>query len=329
MALAVGTTPNRPWPAPEPPDLVLPAGMRRVRFPAMGTTISVLLPLDKAHRASAAVRSLFATWEQTFSRFQSRSELSRLNWSAGTAVAVTPLFWDVLTTALEAARTTQGLYDPTLLHHMVALGYDRTFDRLPAQSALPDGTPCRGGGWRGIRLDEHTRRVVLPLGVGLDLGGLAKGMAVDAALARLRGLGLTAALVNAGGDLAVHGLPVAADAWPIAVEGLDESWTVPLQRGAMATSGVARRRWRQGAQRRHHLLDPRTGLPAQSGLWAVSVVAARCVQAEVAAKAAFVLGPERGGAFLRERGLAGLLIHEDGARHVIGAWPAPLGERAS
>ena len=95
----------------------------------------------------------------------------------------------------------------------------------------------------------------------------------------------------------------------------------------MATSGIARRHWWQGAERRHHLVDPRTGLPAQGGLWAVSVVAARCVQAEVAAKAAFILGPEQGSAFLRERSLAGLLIREDGGRQVVGAWPAPPGER--
>lgn len=241
-------------------------------------------------------------------------------------VRVSSLLWDVLTTALEAARATQGLYDPTLLHQMVALGYNRSFDRLPEQTPPAGAAPGYGGGWRGIRLDERNRSVQLPLGVGLDLGGLAKGLAVDAALARLRVLGIAAALVNAGGDLAVSGLPAENDAWPIAVEGLAESWTVPLQRGAMATSGIARRHWRQGAQQRHHLLDPRSGLPAQSGLWAVSVVAARCAQAEVAAKATFVLGPEQGSAFLRERGLAALLVREDGGRQTVGAWPASTGE---
>src|SRR5439155_22588655 len=131
-------------------------------------------------------------------------------------------------------------------------------------------------------------------GVGLDLGGIAKGMAVDAALARLRALGVDAALVNAGGDLAVHGRLPGGTAWPVVVQGRRAPQTVLLERGALATSGIARRRWQQGQQSRHHLLDPRTGLPAQSGLLSITVVAARCVQAEVAATAAFVLGPQEG-----------------------------------
>ncbi len=150
-------------------------------------------------------------------------------------------------------------------------------------------------------------------------------MAVDAALAGLRRLGIDAALVNAGGDLAVCGLPPGADAWPIVVAGQESSHTLPLHHGAVATSGVARRRWRQGREERHHLLDPRTGAPARSGLWSATVVAARCAQAEVAAKAAFVLGPVAGAEFLRTRGLAGLLIGDDGACRRVGAWP-PSGE---
>jgi len=154
--------------------------------------------------------------------------------------------------------------------------------------------------------------VTLPAGVGLDLGGMAKGLAVDAAVSCLRGLGVEAALVNAGGDLAVHGGLPGGAAWPVVVEGRAAPQVVLLERGALATSGIARRHWQQGPQRRHHLLDPRTGLPAQSGLWAVTVVAARCVQAEVAATAAFVLGPEAGARFLQERGLAGWLARDDG-----------------
>ena len=113
-------------------------------------------------------------------------------------------------------------------------------------------------------------------------------------------------------------------AWPVMVEGRAAPQVVLLQRGALATSGIARRHWQQGQQGRHHLLDPRTGLPAQSDLWAVTVVAARCVQAEVAATAAFVLGPEEGACFLQERGLAGWLARQDGPGQAVGAWPTPV-----
>src|SRR5207302_715875 len=97
-------------------------------------------------------------------------------------------------------------------------------------------------------------------------------------------LGIATALVNAGGDLAVLGLPPDGEPWPVAVPRREGTWTVALQHGALATSGVARRRWRQGSHDRHHLLDPRSGVSTQNGVWSVSVAADRCVQAEVAAK---------------------------------------------
>src|SRR5438046_9473808 len=106
--------------------------MRREEFRAMGTTISMLLPENQAERGAQIVRTLFAEWEQTLSRFLPESELSQLNQRAGEAFPVSDLLYHVLTTALTAAWATQGMYDPTLLDQLVLLGYDRTFDDLPA-----------------------------------------------------------------------------------------------------------------------------------------------------------------------------------------------------
>jgi thiamine biosynthesis lipoprotein len=149
-------------------------------------------------------------------------------------------------------------------------------------------------------------------------------MAVDAALERLQQSGVSAAMVNAGGDLAVLGLPPAAEQWPIAVPGRERFWTLPLHHGAVATSGIARRHWWQGNTFRHHLLDPRTGLPAQTDLWSVTVAAARCEQAEVAAKVAFILGSQQGADFLRKHRISGLLVHEDGTWETVEPWPIHL-----
>jgi thiamine biosynthesis lipoprotein len=168
--------------------------------------------------------------------------------------------------------------------------------------------------------------VTLPAGIKLDFGGIAKGMAVDAALEQLRQKGISPALVNAGGDLAVLGLPPAAEEWPIAVPGQEQMWTIPLLSGAVATSGIAHRHWWQGNTLRHHLLDPRTGLPAESDLWSVSVVADRCEQAEVAAKVAFILGSRQGAEFLRSHHIPGLLVHEDGTWQTVEPWPVHLME---
>ncbi len=305
-----------------PTTYTVPAGMAAGEFHAMGTTVSVLLPERQAQAGLQAVRELFATWEQTLSRFRPESELSRLNQRAGEPVAVSALLFHVLTSALLAAHVTEGRYDPTMQSQLAQLGYDRSFDTLPANlpAASRDARP--GGGWRRIVIDRANRRVTLPPGVGLDFGGIAKGMAVDASITRLARMGFDAALVNAGGDLAVLGLPPHSDGWPIAIAGMRASRTITLHHGAMATSGIGRRHWRQGAQPRHHLLDPRTGEPVQNDLWSVTVVASRCELAEVAAKAAFVAGVEHGGALLREYGLAGLLALKDGSWQAVGAWPA-------
>lgn len=308
-------------PDPQPLDLAIPPGMQRSSFLAMGTTISLLLPEAQAQAGTDLVRRLFASWEATLSRFRPESELSSLNTRAGDAVPVGPLLFGVIERALEAARATGGLYDPSLQQHLLRLGYDRSFEDVPERAPIIARLPGPGGGWRGIRMDPAHRTVTLPAGVGLDFGGIAKGMAVDAALEQLRAADVGAALVNAGGDLAVIGLPPHGTSWPVAVQGPGGWWTIPLQRGAMATSGIARRRWQQGQVARHHLLDPRTGVPAAGGVWSTTVVAARCEQAEVAAKAAFLLGAEGGIRFLEDRRLAGLLVWEDGHWRAAGPWP--------
>jgi len=309
------------------PDLVFPEplhaplGMARSQFRAMGTTISLLLPVEHLQHGEEIVRTLFGDWEQTLSRFLPESELSQLNRLSGKPVIVSELLFAVMYRALVAAQATDGLYDPTLLNQLVQLGYDYTFDELPAIQPATEHPASPGGRWRNIHIEQVVRLVKLPPGVNIEFGGIAKGMAVDAALECLRQEGIYTALVNAGGDLAVLGVPSREKQWSIEVQGKTRSWVIPLHHGAFATSGVARHHWRQGTHIRHHLIDPRTGLPAQSGLWSVTVAAARCEQAEVAAKVAFLLGVERGSEFLRRHFLAGLLVQEDGTWATVGSWP--------
>lgn len=303
---------------------VIPSGMRREQFHAMGTTVTLLLPEQQVEIGSKLVHELFVEWEQTLSRFLPESELSQLNQHPDEPVVVSPLLYGVLATALAAADATNGLYDPTLLDQLMQLGYDRSFDDL--SSSLPEATysGLPGGGWRNIRLNPVARCVTLPPGLHLDLGGIAKGMAVDASLERLREASISIALVNAGGDLSVQGLPPVDESWPIAVPGKERLWVVPLHHGAIATSGIARHHWMQGQHLRHHLLDPRTGMPAQCDLWSVTVVASRCEQAEIAAKVAFILGREKGKDFLREHQLAGLFVCMDGSWETVEPWPVHL-----
>lgn len=313
-----------PPPAPVAPDEQTPAGMSRHAFMAMGTTVIVLAPEEHGTQAAKVAQDLFNEWEQTLSRFLPGSELSRLNALAGSRVEVSPLLWNVLTTALQAAHATDGRYDPTLLRQMLWIGYDRTFSEIRGGSeamARPAGQARVGGDWRRIQLDTARRMVTLPVGAGLDFGGIAKGMAVDATLDQLRTLGLTPALVNAGGDLAVAGLPPRQSDWLIAVPDRDRHWTIPLRNGAIATSTITRRNWHQGDIARHHLIDPTTGEPARSDLLSVTAVAPSCRQAEVGAKVALLLGTVAGAQFLDKSGLAGLLVPTTGAYLTAGPWP--------
>ena len=300
--------------------LAVPPGLASTTFRAMGTDVLVVVPVGDLECAAREVEALFARWEKTLSRFRLESELSALNRSA-VPFAASELLFSVVSTALDAARATDGLFDPSLLENLVRSGYDQSFELLGGQ--VPEAaTSLRvGGSWRGITLDRAARTIPLPPGCALDLGGIAKGMAVDASLELLSVLGIQTALVSAGGDLAVRSLRPDSRMWPVAV-GEDGGQIIPLMRGALATSSSARRHWLQGDRERHHLLDPRTGESARSGLREVTVAAATCTQAEVAAKAIFVLGPSLGPAFANRHGLAARLVHEDGRRIAAGIWPA-------
>ena len=299
-----------------------PHGLGQASFYAMGTTITVLAPLARLAEAARQSRELFEEWEQTLSRFRPTSEVSHLSASGGRYVKLSALLYQALSVALDAARATRGVFDPTLRERMIQIGYDRSFETLgPQLPAALYEQPAATGAWRSIRMDDARRMARLPSGVGLDFGGIGKGLAVDAALDQLEEAGITPTLVNAGGDLAVRGLPPGELRWTVAAPGKGGDWAIGLERGALATSGVERRRWRQGEIERHHLIDPRTGEPAQSGLWSVTAAAGSCAQAEVAAKTALILGEERGVDFIEEIGLAALLVREDSEWRTAGAWP--------
>lgn len=295
--------------------------MRSFRFAGMGTDVHVLLP-ERRTDGIGLVRDLFDDWEARLSRFRPDSELSRLNARAGEPVVASDVLFDVVSAGVVAARATDGLFDPTLLRQLVRIGYSESFVRNRPLAAPARGTPEPGGAWRNIVLDRRTRTVVVPPRCALDLGGIAKGMAVDAALELLERRGVAAALVSAGGDLAVLGLPPDGRTWPVLIGDYEDSEVVALSRGALATSGVARRAWLQGGVPRHHLLDPRTGDPVTSDLREVTVAAGTCKLAEVAATVCFSLGSRLAREFIVSNRLASRLTREDGTRLAVGTWPA-------
>jgi thiamine biosynthesis lipoprotein len=256
----------------------------------------------------AAIEQLFARRDRVFSRFAANTELNRVNGRAGRPTLVSADFADMVELALTAADQTDGLVDPTLGLALEAAGYDRDFALL-VDDPRPPGAPAPSG-LAGVRL--HGRVLALPAGVRLDLSGVVKAQTVDDALAILGGNGF----VSAGGDLAARGgLSVA----------LPGGGAVHLLLGGLATSGSDRRRWRRARAVQHHLIDPRTGVPARSPWEQVTVCARTCCGADVAAKAAFLLGHD-GPDWLDGRGLPGRFRTADGAVAVNRSWRQSVAE---
>jgi FAD:protein FMN transferase len=326
-------------------------------FQCMTTGIELFLDAEDvgaAEKALAEAERFFFQVEARFSRFRAESELSQLNAASGDTSEVSPDLAELVGSALAAARLSGGIFDPTIIDKLEAAGYDQSIELVWArETARPaDGGPsahehgaqrnvvsrtpeisAKTGAfgwdsprWAAIRLDPQRRTVALPEGVRLDLGGVGKGWAADRAAELLRPLG--AGLVNAGGDLRAWGDEPGAEpaqGWLVAVDdptrpGTDVVW-LRVQERAAATSTVTGRRWSGG----HHLIDPRTGRPADTDLLSVTVLAPTTTEAEVAAKVALILGRERGLAWLADRpGVEALMIGADGnyygTRGISGVW---------
>lgn len=296
-------------------------------FPALGTTASVLVT-DAGLRADAErlLREDIAAIDAACSRFRPDSELSWLHENAGTEVTVSPLLADAVGVALRAGRLTDGLVDPTVGSAVAGLGYDRDFTALAADDPTPAPPPRPAPGWWRVSFDPADRRVLLPRTVRLDLGATAKALAADRSAARIAAALGCGVLVSLGGDVAVGG--VAPDGgWRIGigddhrVAGVDPDVVVTIGAGGLATSSTTCRTWRRGGRTVHHIVDPRTGDPADPAWRTVSVAAATCVDANTASTAAIVLGRPAPG-WLRDAGLPARLVRAEGNVLTVAGWPA-------
>jgi thiamine biosynthesis lipoprotein len=282
---SISLAPALPWEAAE--------------FRAMGTDCTVVVidgPIGLAAYAEAEVARCEARW----SRFRDDSELASLNASAGHGFfAVSRETFALVQKAVELWRVTAGWFDPTVLDALIAAGYDASYELVRDRGTFERVKPARRTpGCAGIEFDADSGAIQLPEGVHLDLGGIGKGCAADVVAEQVIERGARGVCVELGGDISVLGCGPSGQHWNIEVEDpFDETrvlLTTALDNEAIVTSTQLFRRWTTTEGEANHLIDPTTGMSANTSIAAVVARARDAWYAEGIAKAAFVAGPQLG-----------------------------------
>jgi thiamine biosynthesis lipoprotein len=288
--------------------------------PLLGTVVTIRVvghdeTPDEVVAREAAIDRAFGwcrTVHATCSRFEPESELSRLSKTVDQPVEVSELVFRALEFAVALAEETGGAFDPTVGAALAARGFDRHFLSGERIEAVADG----GATYRDIELDPATKTVTLRRPMQLDLGAVAKGLAIDLAAREL--VAMENFAVDAGGDLYLGGLNPSGEPWTVGVRHPREEGAligrVRVRDQAVCTSGDYER---QGTDGSHHLLDPATGTSA-CALASVTVLAPTALVADGLSTAAFVLGWEAGAALLERAGVDGLLISPELAQTAVG-----------
>jgi thiamine biosynthesis lipoprotein len=296
--------------------------MEWVEFRAMNTEVLVAAQGPSAQPGLQAARETIEAGERRFSRFMQDSELSQMNHATGQWFIVSSEMMDILKKARHFFDLTNGLFDPSVLPDLIRAGYDRSMDDIRAREgavASPAVSERKHkADFREMDLDLTSSRVRLPKDVQLDFGGIAKGWIVDQAVTLLSRYS-DACAVNAGGDMRFMGHSPIGLGWPVELEDpRNPSQSIArltVNHGAVATSSVAKRTWKQGEKNRHHLIDPRTGEPAQSDWLCATVIADDTVTAEVYAKALLIGGPGEARNLIENKNLAYLAVDREGNLH--------------
>lgn len=285
----------------------------------MGTTLEITVYRPTSEVTQAA-EDLEAAYQEILeidilmSLYLPESELVRLNASAGQGgVIVSGKMLNVLRAARHFSTLSDSAFDISVKPLVDLWGfYDVAGASVPEPIAIE--AALKHVGFDSIAYDEDAREATLETGAGLDLGAIAKGYAVDMAIAALKSRGVPAALINLGGNVGVLGLAPGGRPWVIGIRHPRSDKlisTVSLTEGAVATSGDYDRYFEADGQRYSHLLDPRTGYPVD-GLYSLSVVAPNATTADALSTAAFILGSQAGIKLLSDCvGVEGLLVQAD------------------
>src|SRR4051812_29606417 len=265
--------------------------MNKYNFNSMSTMVQISIDQELFANDLIPVYKIFASVEDTCSRFKEDSELSRLNQQLEKEVEVSDQLFSILNEALRFYEETNGVFNPGILSAIEHSGYTKSIELIKGRElTAPSPTAPVFTKLRPYQLDENRQTVLLH--TRIDLGGIAKGWVVDQAAEALSQHGF--GFVNVGGDIRIFGsLPR-----PLNI-GIEDPFysakmlsSIQVSDGAIATSTSMKRRWKVNGTSKHHLIDATTGEPSASTIISSTVTAPTAVEADVLAKVVLLLGEE-------------------------------------
>ncbi len=293
--------------------------VQRIDFHAMGTDF-FCIAVEPEPGLFDNVYNFAVDLESKWSRFKATSELMQLNNSPGVPVVVSATTIRLINEMKAAYEISGGLYDPNILGAVVAEGFAISKDdssdvtnwtaRANSESTILD-----------VEVNEKDSTITLPLGVGLDAGGIGKGLAADLIAIRATELGAMGIAVFAGGDVSVRGISETGEGWQIGVQDPSDANevidTVRLSIGGLATSGSDGWLSKSG---KSHIIDPKTMQSAQSSVLQATVVAFAASHAEALTKVSFLLPPKEAIVRIEDAGAQALLFDRNFERYETAEW---------
>lgn len=266
-----------------------------------GTVCAVTLPKpddDLLARVFSRLREL----EATVSANRDDTNVAEINRSSGIApVHAAPDTVAILNAALSFAKRTDGLFDPTIGPLVKAWGIGTDAAAVPAQNAIDAARALVD--YRRVSVGENDAVFLAQKGMSLDLGGIAKGYAADLAARIIREAGIDGAIVDLGGNIYAVGEKKRGTPWTIGIRDPETNrgapiLSIPVADASVVTSGAYERFFVEDGRRYHHILNPRTGWPAETGILSVTIVSPESMRADALSTSAFLLGAKEGLSFV-------------------------------
>lgn len=261
--------------------------------------------------------SYCASLDDKLSVFKEKSEISQINREAGkNEVMISEETYRILECAMEYAERSNGAFDITIRPAVALWNIGQTRERIPGEEEKKKAAELIG--YQSLHLNQARRTAYLEReGQAIELGSIAKGFAADAVAGKLQESGITSALLNFGGTIYGVGNRPDGTPWRVGIQNPTQKrgisvGSIHLTDGAVVTSAVNERFFFRDGRRYHHLIDPRTLEPAQSGVLGVSAAGASAMKLDAATTAFFVLGPEKGIALAHQFGMDAIFLMDDG-----------------